>query len=141
MVVQIPMLTMFDPRQDLALGRPIALQFIGDDDARHVGQPLEELAKELLCGLLVPSALHQDIQYVPLLINCPPQIVILTLDRQKHFIKVPIIAGPGTAATELIRILLAELATPLANRLIGHDDSTFKQQLFDITEAEAKPKV
>jgi hypothetical protein len=59
----------------------------------------------------------------------------------RTFIKVPFIAGPGTAATELISILLAELATPFANRLIGHDDSTFKQQLFDIAEAEAKPKV
>jgi hypothetical protein len=56
-------------------------------------------------------------------------------------LEVPFIAGPGTAATELISILLAELAAPFANRLIGHDDSTFKQQLFDIAEAEAKPKV
>src|SRR5262245_10686820 len=140
-VVEISMLTMFDPRQDLALGGPIALQFIGDDDARHVGQPLEKLAKELLCGLLVPPALHQDIQHVPLLLNCPPQIVMFALDGQKHLIEVPFIAEPGTAATELIRILLAELAAPFADRLIGHYDSTFKQQLFDIAEAEAKPKV
>ena len=55
-VVQTPMLPGVEHRQHLALGGPIALQFIGDEDARHVGQPLEELAKELLCGLPGPPA-------------------------------------------------------------------------------------
>jgi hypothetical protein len=36
-VIEIPTLAMFHPREELALGRAIALQFIGDDHARHVG--------------------------------------------------------------------------------------------------------
>ena len=120
-IIEIPMLAMFHPWENLALGGSVALEFIGDDHARYVRQPFEELAEELLRGLLVPAALHQDIQHVPVLIHCPPQIVMLALDRQKHLIHMPLVAGPGTAATELIGILLAKLAAPLADRLIGHD--------------------
>ena len=35
-IIQIPMLPMFHSWKDLALGSPIALEFIGDDHARHV---------------------------------------------------------------------------------------------------------
>jgi hypothetical protein len=41
----------------------------------------------------------------------------------------------------LIGIVLATLATPLPNRFIGHDHTTFPQELFDITEAQAEAKV
>jgi hypothetical protein len=75
------------------------------------------------------------------LIYCPPQIVMLTLDCQKHLIQVPLIAGPRTAATELIGVLLTELATPLANRLIRHGHATFTQELFHIPDAQTESEV
>jgi len=140
-IIQIPVLAMFYPGEKLSLGGSVALQFIGDDDARHVQQALEELAQEFLRGLLVPSALHQDIQDISVLIYRPPEIMPLAFDRQKHLIHMPLVTGPRTAATELIRIRLAKFATPFANGLIGHDDSAFKQDLFDITEAQTEPEV
>ena len=36
-VIEVGTLAMFDPRQYLTLGRAIALEFIGDDHARHIG--------------------------------------------------------------------------------------------------------
>ena len=36
-VIEIAMLAMFHPWQDLALGGSVALEFIGDDHARDVG--------------------------------------------------------------------------------------------------------
>ena len=35
-IIEIPMLPMFHPRQELSLGGSIALEFIGDDDPRYV---------------------------------------------------------------------------------------------------------
>ena len=35
-IIEIPVLAMLHSRQDFALSRSIALQFIGDDHARHV---------------------------------------------------------------------------------------------------------
>jgi len=69
----------------------------------------------------------QAIEHVAVLFHGPPQIVTFTLDRQKHFVHVPLITGPRPSATQLISILLAKLATPLANGLIGHDHAAFKQ--------------
>ena len=42
---------------------------------------------------------------------------------------------------ELIGIVLAKFAAPLPYRLIGHHHTMFRQQLFDIAEAEAEAKV
>src|SRR5258708_26841043 len=66
---------------------------------------------------------------------------MLAFDGEKHLIHMPLVARAGTAATELIGILLAELAAPLADRLISHDDSAFKKQLFDITKTQAESEV
>src|SRR5262249_16880532 len=140
-VGEIAVLAMFDPWENLALGGSVALEFVGNDHARHVGQPSEQLAKEFLRGLLVPTALDQDIQHVAVLIDHPPQIVTFALDGQKHFIEMPFVTRPRTATAQLIGILLAKFATPLADRLIGHDDSAFKQELFDITKAQTESEV
>ena len=60
-VIEIAVLTMFYAGENLALGGPIALEFVGDDHTGDVGQAFQELAEELLCCLLIPAALHQDI--------------------------------------------------------------------------------
>src|SRR5262249_10587706 len=86
-----------------------ALEFIGDDHTRHVRQSLEELTEEPLCRPLIPAALYQDIQHAPILIHRPPQIVTFALDPQKYLVHMPLVAGPRTSATQLIRILLAKL--------------------------------
>src|SRR6266850_542601 len=46
-------------------GRTIAFQFVRDDHPRHIGQPLQELAEESLRSLLIPAALHKNIQQFP----------------------------------------------------------------------------
>jgi hypothetical protein len=126
-IIQRPVLAMFHPREDLSLGGSVALEFIDNDHARYVRQALEELAEELLCCLLIPAVLHQDIQHVPVLTHRPPQIVMFALDCEKHLIEVSPVAELGTAATQLIGILLAKLAAPLANCFVGHDDAAFQQ--------------
>ena len=126
-IVQIPMPAMFHAWQDLALGRRVALEFVGDDHAWHVDQFLEQLTKELLRRPLVPAALYQDIQDVPVLINRPPQVVTLSFNSQKYFIKMPLVSGARAATPELIGVLLAKFAALFANRLIRHDYAAFQQ--------------
>jgi hypothetical protein len=58
-------LTMLYSRENLALGGPVAPELVSNDHARDVRQALEELTKELLCGLLVAATLHQDISTFP----------------------------------------------------------------------------
>ena len=57
-IIEIAILTMFYPGKELALGGPVALQLVGDDDSWHVRQALEEFTREFLRGLLVSPTLH-----------------------------------------------------------------------------------
>src|SRR5688572_22996877 len=126
-VVEIPMLAMFHAGKNLALGGCVALQFVGDDNPRHVLQAFKQLAKEFLRGPLISATLRQDIEHGPLLLHRPPQIVTFSLERQTHLVHMPLVARRRTAATELSRRCLSEFAAPLANRLRGPDHAAFKQ--------------
>jgi hypothetical protein len=125
-MIEIPVLTMFHPWENLALGGSIALQFVGDDHAWYIGQAFQKFAEELLRGPLISAALDQDIQHVPVLIDRPSENLTLTFDRQQHLVHVPLIAWARAAATQLVGIRLANLVTPFTNGFIAHDHTAFK---------------
>jgi hypothetical protein len=85
-VVQVSVLSVLYVREYVPLRSPIAFELIRDDDSWDVGQPLEELAEELLCSVLVAPPLHQDVEDVAILIHGAPEVVAFTVDRQTHFI-------------------------------------------------------
>jgi len=91
-VIQIPMLPMFHAWQELPLGGSITVQLVRDDDPWSILAPLEQLAEEFLCDLLVPPALHQDIEHLALLIHRPPEVVAFAMNGQKHLIQMPLVA-------------------------------------------------
>src|SRR6266481_5630648 len=55
--------------QYLRLGGGITAEFVGDDGPRHILQPPQQLAKELLGSLSVAARLHQDIEHLAVLID------------------------------------------------------------------------
>src|SRR5882724_5925806 len=138
-VVQVPVLAVFHTGQNLANSRSIAAELIGNDHAGHVGQPLQQLPKERLRSLLIPPAVYQDIQDMPVLIPRTPSVIAFPVNRQHHYIQMPLIAGPGTPAPELICVGLADRAGPLPSRLIGHDDAASEEELFHSAVAETEP--
>jgi hypothetical protein len=140
-VIQIPMLAMFHARQECALGGSATLQLVRDNDPWSVLAPLEQLAEESLRRLLVPPALHQDIEDMAVLIDGPPQIMPRAINREEHPVQVPLVAGSGTPAPELIGIGLPELQASLPNGLRGHDNPTGEQELFHIAVAQTEAKV
>jgi DNA phosphorothioation-dependent restriction protein DptH len=50
--------------------------------------------------------------------------VLLAVDLHEDLIKVPLVARPWPPAAQRIRVAMAELAAPLAHRLVGDDDAT-----------------
>src|SRR4029453_6528716 len=104
---------MLDAGQDLPLGRSITFEFVRNDHARDVREPLEQLAEKLLGGFLVPSTLPQNIEHVAVLIPRPPEIMAFPMDMEAYFVKMPLVAGPGPSMPELIGVGLAKLAAPL----------------------------
>jgi hypothetical protein len=135
------MLAMLLSWQELVLGRPIALQFIRDHCARGIPQALEQLVEELLGHSLMATPLHENVQDMAILIDRQPQIMTFALDRQKDLIEMPLIPGLRPAVAQLIGILWAKLTAPLADRFIGQDDATSKQELFHVVVTETKAEV
>jgi hypothetical protein len=68
--------------------------------------------------MFIASALHQNVEHVIVLVNSPPQVMPLTMDREKHLIQVPLIARPRAPVPELIGVGLPKFLTPLADRFV-----------------------
>jgi hypothetical protein len=72
-----------------------------------------------------------------MLIDSSPEIVQFAACREEHLIEMPFVAGLATA-TQLVRILLAKLPTPLTNSFIAQHDTSGGHELFHITVAEGE---
>src|SRR5262245_24966422 len=135
-VVKIPMLAMFHAREDLALGRAVALELIRDEHPWPVLQPLEQLAEKLLRRLLIAPALHQNIEDVIVLIHGAPQVMALAIDGQKDFVQMPLVTWLGASVLQLIGVILPKLQTPLADGLMGHVDAALEEEFLHVAVAQ-----
>src|SRR5215468_2247376 len=96
-VIEVAALAVFHPGQGLALRGAVALQLVRNDDARHVQQALQQFAEKLLRRLLVASALHEDIEDVVVLVDRAPEVMTLTINREKYLIQVPLVTWLGAS--------------------------------------------
>lgn len=70
------------------------------------------------------------------LVDRAPEVVLLSLDRQNYLVEMSFVTLSWLTPTQLIGILLAEPLSPLADRLVGHDDTPAGNQLFDVAKAQ-----
>jgi hypothetical protein len=85
--------------------------------------------------------LNQDVQHLPLLIYCTPQVLAHSVDLQIDFIQVPGITHGSTLASNLLGVLATKLFTPSTNTFIGDNDASFSNQEFHIPKAQGKSKL
>jgi hypothetical protein len=135
-VREIPPLAMLAPWEALALGRAVALQLVGNDDAGHVGEALEELAKKLLGGLLMTPALDQEVEHMIVLIHRTPPGMALAVAGQKHRVHMPRVTWSGSAALQLLGSILPQLPTPGADSLLGHVDAALEPECWHVAGAQ-----
>jgi hypothetical protein len=109
---------MLDARQDGPPDGIVTSQLIGDHHAWHVREILEQVTEEFPRGGCVLPTLHEDIQNIPVLIDGPLQGVSLPVDLDRDLIEVALIASAWSAVAQCVRVGLAELAAPLAHRLV-----------------------
>jgi hypothetical protein len=134
-IIAIAALTVLYAREQLALRRAIAFEFSGDDHAWHVEQAFEELAEGPLGGVLIASALHENVEDVVVLLDSAPQGMPLTTDGQEDLVHVPLVARLRTPLSQPSGVALPQLATPCAHGFVGHRDAAFEQELFPIAGA------
>jgi hypothetical protein len=91
--------------------------------------------------VLVPVLLYKNIQHLAVLIDCAPQRVALSVNRDQQFVEMPRITKSPLAMPQLSRNLLPKFPTPLADHIIAHGDPTLGQKFFNVPEAEAEAVV
>src|SRR5215468_2667797 len=137
-VVEVTTLPVFDPRQALPFRRAVALQLVGDAHPWHVLQPLEQLAKELLRGVLVAAALPQNVEDVVVLVNRAPPGMALPIDGEQHLIPVPLVPWLDASVLQLIRVVLPAFQTPRADGLMSDVDTALAQALLHVAIAQGE---
>jgi hypothetical protein len=65
----------------------MAGQVVGDHHPWLVAVAVDDATQEGLGRLLVAPLLHEDVQYDPFLVHCPPQPVLPTVDLQLHLVE------------------------------------------------------
>ena len=76
-----------------------------------------------------------------MLIHRSPQIVLLPVDFQEYFIKMPCVSWFRATFFQLIGIPLAEFQTPLTNRFIGEHDAALGHDLLNIAITEGETEI
>jgi hypothetical protein len=137
-VVQIPALPMFNTRQDLAFGGTIRSEFVGHDHPGHVAQTLQQLAKETFGCFRVPSALDQHIEYIPVLINGPPEVVQFASDADKHLIQKLLVAGLRPPHLEAVGVSSSEAQAPFTACLIADHNTPRREDQLDLSKAQTE---
>ena len=85
--------------------------------------------------------LNEYVDYIPVLIDGPPEIVALALDVHEDLVQVPHISQPPLSTLELSRVLGPELPAPLPDSLVGDDNPALRQEFLNITEAQRESMV
>jgi hypothetical protein len=137
-IIQISALSVLDAREELTLSDAIASQLVSHNHPRHILQPPQQASKEALRCLGIAPGLNEDVEHNAILIDGAPEIVLHALDPNKDFVHVPLVAGPWPATAQAVGETRAELLAPASHRLVGDDDTTFRQDQLDIPQAEAE---
>ena len=129
---------MFNIGKQLTLCHAVAARLVSDENTRHILQALQQALEETLRRTRIAAALHQAIEYDPVLVNGAPQEVQLALDPNEHFIEFTICRRPGSPPPHLIGKARTQLQTPLPDALIRDNDTSFSQQQFNVPKAQAE---
>ncbi len=119
------------------MGHAVAAELIGHETHWFLSLTLQELSKESPRRTPVPTRLDEKVNQVPVLIHRAPQILPLAVDRDEHFVQEPRIAESTLSALQPPGVVGAELPAPLPNGFVRHEDTSFGQQILDISETQA----
>ena len=135
------MMAVLDTGHHFPLGRPVARELVSDHDTGRPTLPLQQLAQQALCGLLVAPALDQNVEHHPGLVHGTPEPVFHPGDLDDDLIKMPLVSGAGQPSPDPVGELLAELERLLPNGLMADHDAACRHHLLNHTQAEREAEI
>src|SRR5512139_2372350 len=116
-------------------------QVVGNQQVWNEAVLLQQLAHELQRGPLVAPGLDQHIEDLAFSVDGAPQIDQAAIDLQVDLIKMPGAVRPGPAFAQVRRDQRSEMVHPAPDGLIGKPNAAFRQQVFDVAQAQGEAEV
>lgn len=122
------MRAMLDMWHHLAPGGTIGSQLVGDDALWSNALLFQQPGQQSPSGLGVATGLNDFIQNVAILINGPPQPVLLAANGDDGFIEIPFVAKlSGRSPPDFIGKAPTEFLGPKADCLVRDNDPARRQ--------------
>ena len=125
---------------NLTQRRPIAPQLVGMDHLRHVVLP-QEADKKGLGRLGVSVFLKQNVQHVPVFVDCSPQPMLDPADLDADLVQMPSRTPPGFSMAQFLGQEWGELDVPLTEGLVTDLNTTLVKQFLNVPLAEGEAVV
>jgi hypothetical protein len=90
----------------------------------------EQATEKSFSRLVIATALDKNIDDIAVLIDRAPEVLPLTLNRDKDFVEVPGITQATLTLFEFSSIGRSKLPTPLTNGFIRDRDASFGEKFF-----------
>jgi len=141
-VIQSLVRTMFDAGHNVAFGRAVGSEFIGDHDAWRMALTFQKLSHQTFGSVGITAALHQHIENEAILIDSSPQPMFLAANGDDDLIEMPFVAEPtGGPPAYFAGKVPTKFLRPKAHGLVRDDDPTRRQQIFNHPETERKTEI
>ena len=85
--------------------------------------------------------LHEDVEDVAVLVDRPPEILLVAVERHEQLIEMPRVSHPTAPSPERAGVARTERQAPLADRLVGDRNAPLGQQVLHIPQAESETVV
>ena len=133
------LMAVLDP--EIAGSSAIRPQVIGDQPIGNEAVFLQKLSHEFQCGVLVPFRLDQHVEDLAFGVDGSPQVDHAAIDFQIDFVQMPGRVGLGSAFAQVRCYHRPEMVHPAPNGFVGDRDAAFRQQIFDVAEAQGEPEI
>ena len=124
-----------------AVRRRVAAQLVRDQSSGLAALSFQQLAEKPFCRSPIAPRSYEGVEDVAVLVDGPPQILQSPLDLDEQFIQIPGVALAALAVPQSPRIGEPEPQTPLPNRLVGHGNTAFGEEILDIPKTQAETVV
>ncbi len=112
-----------------------------DNPSWRVGTGGQHAVEEALCCGLIAMFLQQDVEFGDVLVDCPPEQIRLTAQRNEDFVQMPCAPRLAAGNFDAMCEAHAEFVAPAADRLVTDNDTALEQQFFNITQAQLEPEI
>lgn len=136
-VVQALVRTMIGIWRDGLYRLEVAAELVRHDDARLAKLP-DQPGEEASGGLGVATWLNQNVEYITVSVDCPPEPEFLAADHNDSLIHVPLIIRLWPVPANAGGKMAAKAIDPQSNSFSADDHAALREQILHIGRAQSK---